>query len=173
MEKDLNLIRKAVWSFLRRNSSLVLEFDDLFSEACIAYLEAIEQFDSTKGQKSTFIWRVIFNRLTNIFQKSQRINNYEISYEVGQEVYKLIQPEDYIEDYIFAKQNFLEMINQLSEDARLVCNICIYPPAELKFTNVSKKFRGEIVRYLRAEKNWSWSRIWDSFREIKALLSIT
>ncbi len=38
IEKNLGIIRKIVWSYVHNNPGL--EFDDLFAEACLAYLEA-------------------------------------------------------------------------------------------------------------------------------------
>ena len=57
---DINLIRKIAWSF---EATTNVDFDELFCEAALGYLEAIKKYDPTKGKLSAFIWRCMDNQL--------------------------------------------------------------------------------------------------------------
>lgn len=61
MENE-KLLRKLANSF---SMSTGVEFDDLFQEACIAYLEAMKTFDPNKSKISTHLWHYISNHLKN------------------------------------------------------------------------------------------------------------
>lgn len=52
----IDLLRKIAWSY---HNSTGFDWDDLFQEATIAYLRAIETWDESKGKPSTYIWRCV------------------------------------------------------------------------------------------------------------------
>ena len=66
--KDINLIRKIAWSF---HKSTGLDWDDLFQEAALAYLEALQSYDKRKGKLSTHAWHCIVSRLKNYWKKER------------------------------------------------------------------------------------------------------
>ena len=55
MTEDLKMLYKIVWSYI--NNYPWLDFNDLLSEACIAYLEAEKRFTPERGEKGTFLGR--------------------------------------------------------------------------------------------------------------------
>lgn len=118
IEKDLNLIRKIVWSYTKTMPGL--EFDDLFSEACIVYIAAEKRYDPSRGKKSTFMWHAIKNSLNLLIGKESKIKSTEIPYsERDNQKYRengLAAPEDEFVEYDFKniaskyntrKQNFM------------------------------------------------------------------
>ena len=68
-DEQLNIVRKVVWSYAR---STGLDFDELCSEAYLAYLEAAPSYDPARGKKSTFIWRVVQNHINNLLKKNTK-----------------------------------------------------------------------------------------------------
>ncbi len=69
--KDIDLVRKIVWSF---HSTTQLDWDDLFQEASLAYLEALRTHDPKKGKITTYLWCVISNTLKNYIRREARVN---------------------------------------------------------------------------------------------------
>lgn len=67
------LIYSIVWNVLKRGNSTVKNrelYEDLYQEACIAFFEAIQKFDSTRSVKfTTFAWQYIFYRVQTIMFK--------------------------------------------------------------------------------------------------------
>lgn len=63
--KDINLIRKVAWSF---HQTTKLDWDDLFQESAIAYLEALQTYNKKKGQLSTYAWHCMVSRLRNYWR---------------------------------------------------------------------------------------------------------
>ena len=67
LEKDLDLVRNIAWSYKR--STPEFEFETLFSEGCVVYLEAEKEYDESKSKgtlKSTYIWESIQNHFNNL-----------------------------------------------------------------------------------------------------------
>lgn len=60
--EHIDLIRKIAWSFHR---STGLEWEDLFQEAALAYLEGMKTYDPQKGKITTHLWHCMSNRLTS------------------------------------------------------------------------------------------------------------
>ena len=69
--ENVDLIRKIVWSF---HSTTKLDWDDLFQEASLAYLEALRTHDPKKGKITTHLWHVISNNLKNYIKREARVN---------------------------------------------------------------------------------------------------
>jgi DNA-directed RNA polymerase specialized sigma24 family protein len=63
--KNINLIRKVAWSF---HQTTGLDWDDLFQESAIAYLEALQTYNKRKGQLSTYTWHCMLSRLRNYWR---------------------------------------------------------------------------------------------------------
>ena len=67
--ENLKLIQKIARSF---SITTGVDFDDLFQEACIAYLEAVKTHDMSRGKLSTHMWYCIHNRLKNYVKEEQK-----------------------------------------------------------------------------------------------------
>lgn len=83
--ENINLIRKIAWSF---HESTGLDWDDLFQEGALAYLEAMKTYDEKKGKITTYVWHCIVSRLKN-YLKSEREYNHPLCSieEARQELY--------------------------------------------------------------------------------------
>ncbi|OQC75345.1 MAG: Sigma-70 region 2 [Spirochaetes bacterium ADurb.Bin001] len=163
MNEDLNIIRKLVWSYVR---STGLEFDDLYSEASLIYLEALPTYNPNKGKKSTFIWNVIRNKLNNILKKKSEIPADMEAMKTLIEGTWEVNPEQ----IIIANEAWEELFNTLSQDAKEVYNVIAN--GEI-YINIDKPrhSRGIIARELKA-RGWSETKIWAVFREIKQVLRV-
>lgn len=70
---NIDLIRKLAWIFYRKTD---IEFDELFSEAALAYAEALNNFDPTHNTKLTsYAYRCMYNHLINTCKKKARYCN--------------------------------------------------------------------------------------------------
>lgn len=163
IEQDLNLIRKIVWSYTKTIPGL--EFDDLFSEACIIYLLAEKRYDPSRGKKSTFMWHSIKNKLNILIGKETKKKT-EMLYE---------HPEsDYYDDpetQLLANEKWQLLMSALSPEAREICQLIIEEPDIYLPLHRPKLCRG-IIRKTLLSRGWSYSKIWDSFTELKEALSL-
>lgn len=156
MMDELNIIRKVVWSYVKNNRGL--EFDDIFSEGCLAYLEAAPSYNPMKGQKSTFIWRVVSNRINNIL-KNMKKQELPIDIEITAET---AGPEQ----ILLKQEQWEETLANFSPEASAVYYMIEQEDFPIERP---KKVRGAIVKKLR-DKGWSHGTIWSTFREIKEAL---
>ena len=62
------LLSKLAWNYASTNG---LEYDDLFQEACLAYLEALRTHDESRGKISTHIWTCVSNHLKNYIKRQK------------------------------------------------------------------------------------------------------
>ncbi len=164
LENNVDLVRKIVWKYVRTNEGL--EFDDLFSEACIACLEAAPSYNPVKGKQSTFIYHVINNHLKTT-----------VGYEAHHAAKNITSDKIYMEEfgtspeeYFIAQENWEGILRNLSPKAREVCDMVFNEPEVYIPTDKPKKSRGIIIKELKA-RGWAWSDIWNSFREIKLTLT--
>lgn len=159
-EDNLDLIRKVTWSFVKKHPGL--EFDDLFSEASIACLEAEHKYDPDRGDKSTFIWRVVSNRLTKLLSQDVRYHETEMLHsrvEYADEVSPSPEQE------LMKEERWAEMVDSMSVEAQSICELAIHGEEYLP-VDKPKKCRGQIIQMLR-DSGWSWSRIWSGLAEVK------
>ena len=166
LEKHINLVNKIVWGFVKKNPGL--EFDDLFSEACVAVLDARDKYDPEKGKTSTFIWTVVSNRLKRVLGQEARRNTHQQSVE---EVYSdEICPGP--EDLFIAEERWQMMLSDFSIGAQEVCSILFEEPDIYLPIHTPRNCRGKIARVLE-DRGWAVGRIWDTFREIKEELAVS
>ena len=160
IENHLDLIRKIAWSYVRTHPEL--EFDDLFSEACLACLEARDKFNPERGKESTFIWAVVKNALINLCPSPTEIVDKRCTSCIDK---MCTSPEE----QLIAEEEWIGILNTLSPKSKQVCSIV------LNITSLPvdrpKTSRGIIIKELR-KQGWIWPDIWRSFKEIKQALSI-
>lgn len=164
--ENIKLIQKIAWSF---HKSTGIRYDELFSEAALAYYEALNclaknssskwkssDYDDKQGKMSNYLWNCMSNWLVNFCReelhhtsKSKTVNERDATFEME------IFPE-----------NFL---NEMSDDCKLIAEMAfqIYDQSDDKKT---KRMRAEI-RYALRKNGWSHPRIWDGFRELKLYLA--
>lgn len=160
IENHLDLIRKIAWSYVRTHPEL--EFDDLFSEACLACLEARDKFNPERGKESTFIWAVVKNALIDLCTSPTEIVDKRCTSCIDK---MCTSPEE----QLIAEEEWIGILNTLSPKSKQVCSIV------LNITSLPvdrpKTSRGIIIKELR-KQGWIWPDIWRSFKEIKQALSI-
>jgi len=154
--KDLNLIRKVAWSFAKSTGQ---EFDELFSEATLSYMEALQSYNPEKAKLSTWAVKIMTNHLITFCAKQEIYTHFSELFE------DVIAGQDDIEsEYLFK-----EWILGLPQDLRLICKIIFDAPEEI-LDKSPKASRGKLVKKLRSLK-WSWPRIWDGIRSMKTALN--
>ncbi len=168
LEKNLDLIRKSVWGYIKKNPDLGFsDFDDLFAEACLACVEAQAKYDPERGKESTFIYHVVNNRLSTITQRKSRA-----TYILGwfEEEGDREDPVPNPERQMIIAEEWQELYNSLSPKAKKICELVLNDPCIDEVMESPKLYRGELVRQLK-ENQWSWGSIWGSFKELKQAFS--
>lgn len=106
---DIGLIRKIAWGFCKTSR---LDYNDLFQEACLAYLKSLESYNPEKGALSTYMWRCISNHLTNYLKLEQK-------QPFGTPI------EEFAEEFASSASNYFE---KLPEDALTVAKVVLHTP---------------------------------------------
>ena len=101
------LLRKIALSFAL---STGLEFDDLYQEANLAYLEALRTHDATKGKITTYLWHCVHNRLKNYIKQEEIIKCKKFDGE--------LLPMDYVETDISI--NEIPFWESLNNEAQII-----------------------------------------------------
>jgi len=162
------LIYKIAWLHVKNYPGF--EFDDLVSEACIAYLESMRHYDPRRGKKSTFLWHVVQNRLNTIIRNEIAKTRKECIYI--DELREIVDDSSNPEQRLLANECWGEMINNFSPEAKTICDIVFKETRIYLPVDKPKHCRGVIVRELRS-RGWSWGCIWNAMREIKEAVLAT
>jgi RNA polymerase primary sigma factor len=164
IKKDhLKVVAKIAWSF---NKTTGIEFEELYSEGCLALCEAIPEYDPDKDCKlTTFIYRRVQNHLINtvkrygyVKEKFQAIPAEETGWEYGE--------DDPIIDF---NEDLSKVISTANKDVQQVINLVLQKP-EIYGRQKSKFARGQIRNDLR-ELGWTWERIWKTIRDTKFFIN--
>jgi RNA polymerase sigma factor (sigma-70 family) len=168
LENDVNLVRKIAWKYAKKFPGA--EFDELFSEACLAYLEAEEKYDMDKAQNSTFMWHVISNHLQNVLMKQavRSKRQHPICFEDLEA--HMFDTSANPEMALIKKEEWESFMTQLSDPAQTVCRIIMSDLNVFLPIGTPKKCRGAVKEAMR-ELGYTWDSIWNSYAEIKEALS--
>jgi RNA polymerase sigma factor (sigma-70 family) len=166
--ENINLIKKIADSFSVTTKE---EFDDLFQEGALAYLEALKTYDPTKGQLTTYMWYCIHNRLTNYLKEQEK----ERECIIPLEYFEVISdPDSQEKEY----RNILEELYEeqpsyyfenMSKEAQKLADVVLKDSTDFLFLN--KKELKEKVRTQMTEQGWSLMTIFKSFRELQTIYS--
>ncbi len=149
--ENINLIRKIAWSFHRTTG---LEWDDLFQEAALAYLEALRTYNPEKGRITTYMWWCITSRLKDYLREERKYKQ------------PICSIEDVDVDYPTACTPLFE---SLSNDAQLITDIIQATPK--KFIALTPQLAKRRVIKITIRKGWSRTRVWRSIQELKLALN--
>lgn len=163
-QMELNIVRKVVWSYTR---STGMDFDELCSEAYLAYLEAAPSYDPSRGKKTTFIWNVVRNHINNLLKIKKEIPIDKEAMETLIEGREELDPER----VIIAEECWEELFNSLSPEAKMICLLVNNGEVYVN-TDKPREARGIIARELKA-RGWGENKIWATFRELKQTLKMT
>ena len=126
--KNLNLIRQIAWDFSKKTN---LNYKDLFSEAALAYCEAVRKFDPSRGNKLiTFAYWCIKNQLINYCKKETAIENKYLTESQWPEEFKPPAQE---------AVDFFELMETWPEEARQVAQLILQEPE--KYMAATPNFR--------------------------------
>lgn len=152
MFENVNLVRKLAWSFHRTTG---IDWSELFSEACMAYLEAMQSYDSSKGAKTTWAYHGIRGQLI-IFCKQER---------------RFKHPEG-IEDWYSYSDDFEELFSvekKLSPITKEIVEMVLHDPKRYAIYPPLKAV-GKIRQDLRDVKKWTWPKVEEGMRTLRAEL---
>ena len=154
VEKNLNLIKKLAWSF---SYSTGKDYEELYGEALMAYIDAEKKYDPTKSTISlnSFAWGIMRNRLIDYCTKKD-----EVIYE-HQMPHECMIPEP-----AYNPTALFELIDSLSPTSKVIADMVLNNKDEFIGYSV-KECRNKIREMLR-QSGWSWSMVWDGIRNIKS-----
>lgn len=168
LEKDVNLVRKIAWNFAKKFPGA--EFDDLFSEACIAYLEAESEFNVDTAKRSTFMWHAVSNHLRNVVMKQSIRMRYHSTVSIDELDMRVSGTSVNPEMALIRKEEWESFIEHLSDPAQTICKIILEDMSTFLPLDAPKKCRGAIKNTMR-DMGYTWSSIWDGYNEIRSALS--
>jgi RNA polymerase sigma factor (sigma-70 family) len=150
--KNINLVRQIAWSFHRTTG---LEWDDLFQEAVLGYLEALKNYDPKKGKLTTYAWYCINSRLKNYIRLELKYSDPIISIE-NAGVHKLPAPNH-------------SLLDQISQEGQKVVDIILSCPEEFDGES-PKNAKIKAAKKLR-DTDVTWVKIWIGIRDLKLAFS--
>jgi len=153
--KNQNLIRKIAWSL---NKTTGISFDELYSEACLAYLEAEMTYDATRGAEfTTYAYSFVRNRLVSFVRKEKtEIHTIEIA-DLGPRQFSKLQnsiPE-------FEEHSF-------SSDMKEIISVVLGSPVD--FFNISPRPARGMIRKELHKNGWSQKKINSAFIKLTAII---
>lgn len=151
--------------------------DDLYGEACVAFMDADKSYDPEKGKYSYYIAKCVYRRLQSA--RTYEMRRYPIH---GLSIQALPSSDTYEELGASYHENTYEgfrldeYIEELSEDARIVCRLIFYAPQTLIETAQAKggsasNWRTTVKDHLK-QLQWSPDEIKGAFDEIRMSLGI-
>jgi len=140
----INFIRKIALSY---HATTGIDFEELFSEASLAYCEALRKYDPTKGKVTTYTWYCIHSHL-NTFLSDQKKMQYAP-----------------LETYKEVPETRASLFDNLSRDALAIANVVL--SCSKKYAPMAAEDAKErIVRVLR-HKGWSMQRIQQAMADMQ------
>ena len=142
-----NLIRKLAWQYARQafNSGINLDFEELQAEANLAYLEALRNYDESKGRVTTYVWHTVSGRLKTYLKE-----------EYAHHLMPLDEEE--------LPQSAPSYLDKLSEDAQAIAKIIVNSPNEL-FAMTSAEAKMKIFVKMLNDK-YPLQKIINGFKEL-------
>ena len=180
--KNLNLIRKIAWQFAKKTN---LEYDELFSEAALAYSEALNSFDPSREIKFiTYAMWCMKNHLVNVCKypnyycdprNGKKVTKFDVIVNTFDECQIGLEPTADPEPI-----NIWEMIEEWPEDCREVAEMVLtWPEKYMAATpNYRRKYVGQKRRLNRVRKDlknklgWERERIEQTIQGIQSELQI-
>lgn len=151
----INLIRSIAWNFYRSSK---VNWDELFSEACLAYCESLRKWSPTKGaSQTTWAYVAMRNALINFCKK-------ETKNEIPKDV------SDWYSPLVVPMYEFFQDDENWTPDTRCIVNMIRENPD--RYINSQTTLINQIKIDLREVKKWSWQRIWTGVSNLKLELNV-
>jgi len=150
----MNLIRKVAWSF---HQTTGIPYEDLFSEACLAYCQSVSQYTRERKIKRV-TWSFIFMK-RKLIDYCRKENNYHLRVEFTE-----IIPDRYVE------KSKPEWVTKVEKDEYL---------SQILFILTYKKYRDSLTPYkikqlikndLINELGWDEKQVKENFDKIKMMI---
>lgn len=136
-----------------------IAYQDLFQEACVAYLEAFPKYNEGRGALSTFLWSVMENRLRALLKKEKSLPETTES--------ELFLPH---QQTVLDKLLFIEAVEEAGSVPRIILEMVLANPGLYLTCNSPKAARGMLKKELR-KKGISHPAIGKGFHQIKKALA--
>lgn len=152
------------------------EHDELFCECSIAYLRALQTFNSAKGEKLiTYIGVCAENACKDWLNREKRVHLIVTENMLFQDPETEETEIDTlgtcdVMDYLSKIESLESILSLFDEKCTFVYHLLLLN-ANLADQFPPKIVRGKLVDFLRKE-GWSWSTIWSTFRKIKKALDV-
>ena len=147
--ENINLIRKIAWAF---HDSTGEEWDDLFQEAALAYLQSMDTYNTDRGALTTHMWHCMANHLKNYLKVQQKQKGH---FEYLEEVEKS-------EVYIATNSTFLD---DFSQEAYEITKVIFKTPQ--KFVVLTLEQAEERLYHILTRKGWSREKIQRGLGDLK------
>ena len=147
--KHLNLIKKIAYGFSKTSG---IEFEDLFQQACLEWINAEPKWDKSKSKITTYMWNTLTNSLINYVDK---YNKYKRPLEPLE---KRKDEEVYYSSYT----------DRLSPGAQVIAEIIVIAPQNFVFLN-----RDEIttqIEKIMENKGWKPTKIKECICELENVI---
>ena len=149
--QNINLIRKIAWSFHKTTGE---DWEDLFQEAALAYLEAMRSYDPSRGKISTYMWWCVTSRLKSYLRKESTLTNH------------LCSIEDTLADVpVYNSLVFESLTNDTQQIARTVL-LC---PKKFVVSKRSSAYRR--LRRVFRHRGWERDRVARGIKDLEAVFS--
>ena len=147
IENHLKLISKIAYSFSKTTN---LEYDDLFSEACLQWLLYSTKWNPSKGKITTFMWTALTNHLRTYVKK-----NLEFKYP--------LIPIEKVQKQVYIPI-FYENMNPA---AYQISKIVLRSPD--KFVVMEKEERLNRIENIMMSNGWNESQIQSGFKCLQTI----
>ena len=180
-----NMARKLAWSFAKTNND---SYEDLYSEAQVALLEAVPKYDPERSAWSTFAYRAISNRLCDAVRKWRTDRGWTpkdwnleqdplVAGQISRDLMESrrenpLMERPHLEPQSYRLAELKSSLSILSAEAKDVLRIVAQAPGELLAMGQREtptRLRQGLKRTLR-ERGWPEDRIRKAFEEIKKAL---
>lgn len=185
-EECLDLIRSVVWKVIRTYGG---DFDELMSEANVAFLDAYRTFDGSSAFTSWLHTRVWYSCVSFVRDRLEEQSRYKwreaeratvdgISIRsIGDASLASESIHNGVENVPDRRSTWRigDLLEELGEDARLVVSLTLETPPDLERVYQAKgaqprNLRSSLRQYL-AEMGWTAVRIAESFNEVRRALA--
>lgn len=155
-EHDL-ILYKLANSFAKTTG---IEFSELFSEASLAYAEALNTYkENSKASKTTYMYKVVYNALVDYCRREKLQKRKIVFTDLRLEMMDCVDLIDWINTPL------LEKIKNFPEEQKFIINLVLEFQVEL--CQVPPKMaHGKISDKLH-ENGWPWSKVWANLRGLK------
>ena len=173
-----NLIFETAWKYWRRNGG---DIEDLVGQANLSFIRAVDSYDESKSELTTWIVVCINQDLRNYMVREYRQTHISIIDEKIKHSHLSVSNEGEhldIQDS-YNSISVMELLDEMEKDAHIILQLFLETPKEV-IMNVLEEGRhmnhlqGYMRRRLRnrlRQMGWTIERIKKSFNEIKAAIS--